>query len=129
MPTIVPVAAALIRSGDRILICRRPPDKARGLLWEFVGGKLEPGETAAQALVRECEEELGITVEPGQIFLEVTHTYPDVTIQLTLLETRIAAGVPQMREHIGLCWVLPSELPQYEFCPADQEILEKLMQP
>ncbi len=128
METIVPVAAALIRSGPRILICRRPPDKARGLLWEFVGGKLEPGETAGEALVRECQEELGITVEPGEVFFEVTHCYPDVTIQLTLLEARIASGVPQLREHIGLCWVLPGELPQYPFCPADQPILDRLMQ-
>ena len=62
------VVAALIWEQGRFLICQRPPHKARGLLWEFVGGKVEPGETRAQALVRECREELAVTVTVGDIF-------------------------------------------------------------
>ena len=67
------VVAALIRRGDTFLICRRPAHKARGLLWEFVGGKVEPGETPRQALIRECREELAVTVAPGGIFMDVVH--------------------------------------------------------
>ena len=65
------VVAALIYDGDKFLICQRPKNKARGLLWEFVGGKVEDGESKEQALVRECREELGITVKAGDVFMKV----------------------------------------------------------
>lgn len=117
------VAAALIQQGETFMICRRPPTKARGLLWEFVGGKAEPGETLQQALVRECKEELAVTVAVGDVFLEVTHEYPDITIHLTLFHARIVSGTPQMLEHTDIRWITPAEIPEYEFCPADQEIL------
>ena len=70
------VVAALIWDGNRFLICQRPAHKARGLLWEFVGGKVEPGETKEEALIRECREELAVTVSVQGIFMEVTHPYP-----------------------------------------------------
>lgn len=122
------VVAALIWEQGRFLICQRPPHKARGLLWEFVGGKVEPGETRAQALVRECQEELAVTVTVGDIFMEVTHTYPDMTVHLTLFHASIAAGTPQMLEHHDMKWITAAEIPQYEFCPADRVILDRLMQ-
>ena len=93
------VVAALIWDGERFLACRRPPNKARGLKWEFAGGKVEPGETKEQALVRECREELGITVSVGEVFMEVLHEYPDLTVHLTLFNAVIAEGTPQMIEH------------------------------
>lgn len=122
------VVAALIWEQGRFLICQRPPHKARGLLWEFVGGKVEPGETRAQALIRECQEELAVTVTVGDIFMEVTHTYPDMTVHLTLFHASIAAGTPQMLEHHDMKWITAAEIPQYEFCPADRVILDRLMQ-
>ncbi|MDY3286287.1 MAG: (deoxy)nucleoside triphosphate pyrophosphohydrolase [Eubacteriales bacterium] len=122
----VEVVAALIRDGSRFLICQRPAHKARGLLWEFVGGKVEPGETKEAALVRECREELGITLEVGEVFAEVLHEYPDITVRLTLFSARIREGTPQKLEHNDLRWITPEEIPQYPFCPADTEILEKL---
>lgn len=122
------VVAALIWEQGRFLICQRPPHKARGLLWEFVGGKVEPGETRAQALVRECQEELAVTVTVGDIFIEVTHTYPDMTVHLTLFHASIAAGTPQMLEHHDMKWITAAEIPQYNFCPADRVILDRLMQ-
>ena len=122
----VEVVAALIRDGSRFLICQRPAHKARGLLWEFVGGKIEPGETKEAALVRECREELGITLEVGEAFAEVLHEYPDITVRLTLFSARIREGTPQKLEHNALRWITPEEIPQYPFCPADTEILEKL---
>ena len=120
------VVAALIWDGNQFMICQRPAHKARGLLWEFVGGKVEPGETKAEALIRECREELGITVAVGEVFMDVTHTYPDLTVHLTLFHARIAEGVPQKLEHNDIRWITVGEIGQYEFCPADEVILERL---
>ncbi len=121
------VAAALIRKDDRFLICQRPAHKTRGLLWEFVGGKLEPGETAAEALVRECREELGVTVLPQDVFMEVDHTYPDLTVHLTLFNATITDGKPKLLEHNDMKWITPDEIPDYAFCPADETILQEII--
>ncbi len=123
---ITEVVAALIRDGNRFLICQRPPHKARGLLWEFVGGKVEPGETGEQALIRECREELDVAVSVGSVFMEVTHVYPDLTVHLTLFHAAIVSGEPKLLEHCGIRWITPDEIPQYPFCPADEEILRRL---
>lgn len=120
------VVAALIWDGDRFMICQRPAHKARGLLWEFVGGKVEPGETKEAALIRECREELAVTVEVQDVFMDVLHTYPDLTVHLTLFNARIAAGVPRLLEHHDLRWITTAEIPEYDFCPADEEILAAL---
>ena len=120
------VVAALIWEGDRFLACQRPAHKDRGLLWEFAGGKVEAGETKAQALVRECREELGIVVDVGDMFMEVTHSYPDLTIRLTLFHASIAEGVPRPLEHRDLRWVTVREMDALPFCPADAVILERL---
>ena len=123
---MVDVVAALIWDGDRFLICQRPAHKARGLLWEFVGGKVEPGETKAQALVRECREELDILVDVGDVFMELTHAYPDITVRFTLFRARIAGGTPKLLEHNAIAWITPAEIPGYDFCPADAAILRRL---
>ena len=122
------VTAALIWRGREFLICQRPEGKARELLWEFAGGKLEPGESFQQALVRECQEELGITLSVGEKFMEVTHEYPDVIVHLILWNSTICKGEPQRLEHKELRWITTEEIDQYEFCPADQVILEKIKQ-
>ncbi len=121
-----PVVAALIRRGERFLICQRPAHKARGLLWEFAGGKVEPGESHEQALIRECREELGVTLQVGDVFMSLSHRYPDIHVRLTLYHAVIASGEPQKREHADLRWITPREIPQYDFCPADTEILKRL---
>lgn len=120
------MVAALIWNGGRFMICQRPPHKARGLLWEFVGGKVEPGETKQEALVRECREELAVTVSVGEAFMEVTHDYPDLLVHLTLYHASIAEGIPQRLEHNDIRWITPSEAGQYDFCPADVEILQRI---
>lgn len=120
------VVAALIWDGDRFMICQRPAHKASALLWEFVGGKVEPGETKQQALIRECREELAVTIVPGAVFAEALHEYPDITVHLTLFYAVIAEGTPQKLEHRDIRWILPSEIPAYDFCPADREILERI---
>ena len=120
---IVDVVAALIWDQDKFMICQRPAHKARGLLWEFVGGKVDPGETMEEALVRECREELDITVSLGELFTQVLHEYPDIHIRLSLFHCTIAEGIPVLLEHNDLKWIHPSEIPNFQFCPADKDIL------
>lgn len=120
------VVAALIWNQDKFMICQRPANKARGLLWEFVGGKVEPGETLAEALIRECREELDITVDVGEIYLQVLHEYPDISIRLTLFHCTIASGTPKLLEHADMTWISPAQIPQYDFCPADEDILRRI---
>ena len=120
------VVAALIWHGDKFMICQRPTHKARGLLWEFVGGKVESGETNEQALIRECQEELAVTLSVGDVFMDVVHEYPDLTVHLTLFNATIAEGEPQKLEHNDIKWITPSEISNYEFCPADEEILARI---
>lgn len=121
------VVAALIWRAGRFLICQRPANKARGLLWEFVGGKVEPGETPQQALVRECREELDITLDVGAAFMDVVHDYPDLTVHLILFHAVIREGTPRLLEHNALRWITPAEIPQFDFCLADTEILQKIV--
>ena len=120
------VVAALIWDENRFLACQRPAHKARGLLWEFVGGKVEPGESKEQALIRECQEELAVTVAVRDVFMEVDHVYPDLTVHLTLFNASIAEGILKKIEHNDLRWITVEEIDQYEFCPADEEILRRL---
>lgn len=122
------VVAALIWQGGKFMICQRPAHKARGLLWEFVGGKVEPGETMRDALIRECREELDITVEVGDIYTQVVHEYPDIQIRLTLFHCTVASGTPKLLEHHALEWIYPNQIPEFDFCPADVDILEKIRQ-
>lgn len=123
---MVEVVAALIWDKDKFLICQRSANKARALLWEFVGGKVEKGETKEQALIRECKEELNIVLNVGDVFMEVVHEYPDITVHLTLFNATITEGVPQKLEHNDIKWIMPAEITNYNFGPADEEILEKL---
>lgn len=123
---ITEVVAALIWENDRFLICQRPAHKARGLLWEFVGGKVDPGESKQQALIRECREELDVEVSVGDVFMEVLHEYPDLMVRLTLFNSTITAGTPQMLEHHDIRWITVDQIPDFDFCPADVDILKKL---
>ena len=120
------VVAALIWRGNEFMICQRPAHKARGLLWEFVGGKVESGETKEEALMRECREELGVLLSVGEVFFDVTHKYPDLEVHLTLFHATIAEGDPKKLEHNDIQWITPSQIPNYDFCPADVEILKKI---
>ncbi len=126
MKKITQVVAALIRDGDKFMIFQRPASKTRAFQWEFVGGKAEEGETLEQALIRECREEIGVTVSVGNVFMEVDHVYPDITIHLTLFNAEIAEGEVQMLEHNDIKSITPAEIEQYRFCPADDEILKKI---
>ena len=120
------MVAALIWEKGKFMICQRPAHKARGLLWEFVGGKVEPGETKRQALIRECREELAVTLDVGDVFMDVTHEYPDLTVHLTLFHAAIREGAPQKLEHNDIRWITADEIDRYEFCPADETILSRI---
>ena len=122
------VVAALIWDQGKFMICQRPAHKARGLLWEFVGGKTEAGESMEDALIRECREELDITVAVGDIFAQVIHEYPDILIRLTLFNCTVALGTPRLLEHNDLKWISPEEIPNFDFCPADKDILALIRQ-
>lgn len=126
MNKIIEVVAALIVDGNRFMICQRPPHKARGMLWEFVGGKVEPGETKEEALIRECREELDVTVKVNTVFMDVLHEYPDIFVHLTVFDAEIAEGEPKKLEHNDIKWITADEIPDYEFCPADEDILKKI---
>ena len=125
---MVEVVAALIWKENHFLICQRPANKARALLWEFVGGKVESNESLEAALIRECREELDVTVGVCDVFMEVVHEYPDITVHLTLFNSRIEEGIPKLLEHQDIKWITVGEIDNYEFCPADIEILERLKQ-
>ena len=124
---MIEVVAALIRKDNKFLICQRPAHKARGLLWEFVGGKVEKGESPQEALIRECREEMNIEVSVGEKFAEVTHEYTDITVRLTLYNCSVLSGEPQLLEHNAIKWITPREIPEYNFCPADKVFLDLLM--
>lgn len=93
-----------------------------GVCWR----KVEKGETKEQALIRECKEELNITFNVGEVFMEVVHEYPDITVHLTLFNATIAEGIPQKLEHNDIKWIMPAEIPNCDFCPADKNIFQKI---
>lgn len=124
---MIEVVAALIRDNGKFMICQRPENKSRALLWEFPGGKVEAGETKEAALARECREELDIDLSVGAVFAESTFVYPDISVHLTLLEARIIRGEPKLLEHRDIRWITPQEAHLFEFSPADVPFVEKLV--
>lgn len=123
---MIPVAAALIFRGGRLLITQRPAGKHLAGLWEFPGGKVEAGETWETALRRELREELGTEVVVGPVFEEVTHRYPNKVVQLRFYVCRWSAGEPRPVQCAALAWATAAELRNYDFPPADARLLDRL---
>ena len=123
---MIEVVAAMIRDGGRVLLCRRPMDKAQGGKWEFPGGKIEPGETGAEALARECREELDVALDVGDVLADVMQDYPDRRVHLTLYAAAIAEGEPRRLEHSDMRWVDADRIGEYDLCPADARLVEML---
>lgn len=124
---MIEVVAALIWDNNKFMICQRAEHKARGLLWEFVGGKVEYGETKKEALIRECREELDILIKVGNEFMDTVHAYPDLMVHLTIFCAKILTGTPILLEHNDIRWITPNEISRYSFCPADEGVLRKIM--
>lgn len=121
----VPVVCAMIMRDERVMIARRPPDKKLGGLWEFPGGKVEPGESAEAALHRELLEELGCTVRITQTLAPFVHEYPWGSIELIpfLCELTTGSAAPHPHEHTALAWVERGQLSAYELAPADLPLI------
>lgn len=124
MQTVIEVVGGIIRRGEKYLLGKRPAGKSQGGQWEFIGGKIEPGETPEQALARECREEIAMEIVNARIRTSVTHAYPDRTIHLTLIDCEPApAAEPTALEHDAIGWFTPAEMDSLNFCPADAELL------
>ena len=125
---IIEVVGAIIRDGDRYLVGQRAANKAQGGLWEFMGGKIEPGETPEQALARECREELALEIEDEHIIDSVVHEYPEKTIRLTLISCSPKSGsIPKALEHQQIRWVTRVEMDVLDFAPADRELIGRMI--
>jgi len=123
---IIEVVGAIIKDGDRYLVGQRAANKSQGGLWEFMGGKIEPGETPEQALARECREELSLEIENEHIIDSVVHEYPEKTIRLTLIECTPKVGsLPRPNEHQDIRWVTREEMEVLDFAPADRDLIRK----
>jgi mutator protein MutT len=125
----VEVSAALIFHGGKLLITRRHAKSHLGGLWEFPGGKREPGETFEQCLVREIREELGVEISVGTLFEEITHDYPEKSVHLKFFTCGLLSAEPQPLDCAAVQWVTRSELADFEFPAADKQLLAKLKSP
>ena len=124
----LPVVAGAIERDGKLLLCRRPMHKARGGGFEFPGGKIEAGESSAEALARELREELGVEIRAGETLAQTVHAYPELTVRLTLLRAEIVSGVPQLLEHTEFRWASPEEALALDLCPADRTLLKKILE-
>jgi 8-oxo-dGTP diphosphatase len=120
------VVAALVRDGTRILMSRRRADQPMPGLWEFPGGKVEPGESPTEALAREVREELGCDVEVGRIHEVVFHAYPEFDLYMLVYAATISRGTPRALEVAEVTWVEATELPGLDLLPADYPLARAL---
>ena len=122
----IEVSAALIFHGGKLLITQRHAKSHLGGLWEFPGGKREPGETFEQCLVREISEELGVKIAVGPLFEEIVHDYPEKSVHLKFFICGLLAGEPQALDCAAVQWVTKDGLDDFDFPAADERLLVKL---
>jgi 8-oxo-dGTP diphosphatase len=121
---MIEVTAAIIHNEGKILICQRPRGKRCEMLWEFPGGKIEDGETSEECLIRECREELGITIVPEKMIQEVKYDYPDVSVNIRFYMCKFVDGEPTCLEHNDIQWLTLEEILNLPLCPADKKMLK-----
>ncbi len=119
---MIKVTAAVIRQGDKVLICKRPKEKNHGGLWEFPGGKVEAGETLFDCIIRECREELCITLEP----IKIVTTIQNGDFEITFIECRILSGEITLTEHENFMWISKQDTDNIDFCPTDKKALKEI---
>jgi len=122
----IEVSAALIFRDGKLLIAQRHAKAHLGGLWEFPGGKREPGETFEECLVREIREELGVEISVEKLFEELTHVYPEKSVHLKFFICKLVSGEPQPFGCAAFKWIGKSESSDFEFPAADARLLEKL---
>jgi 8-oxo-dGTP diphosphatase len=120
------VAGLIVGDDGRVLITQRRADQALALQWEFPGGKVEPGEAPVAALVRELEEEIGVTVVVGQIWDVLFHAYPAFDLVMLVYACRVVHGVPHAVEVADIAWTAPEDLDDWDILPADWPLVERL---
>lgn len=125
---VIEVAAGLVFRAQRLLITQRQPGAHLGGLWEFPGGKREPGETYEGCLARELREELGIEVEVQELIEEIKHQYPEKTVQLRFFRCAWREHEPRALGCAALTWITAEQLSDYPFPPADARLLQRLQQ-
>lgn len=123
---MIKVVACVIVHRGKYLITQRLKRSHLGHLWEFPGGKIEPGESQEECAIRECQEELGILIRPKKLISELLHHYPEVSVQLYFWLCDWVEGEPQAIECANFAWVSPQELSQYEFPEADKQLIKSL---
>ncbi len=123
---IIEVSAALIFRGGKLLITQRHARAHLGGLWEFPGGKREPGETFEQCLIREIREELGVEISVADLFEEIAHDYPEKSVHLKFFIGKLFSGEPQPLDCAAVNWVSRAELTDFEFPAADAQLLARL---
>lgn len=119
---MIEVTAAIIHNDSKLLICQRPRGKRCEMLWEFPGGKVETGETPEECLIRECREELGITIDPEKLIQEVKYDYPDVTVNISFYMCKFVDGEPTCIEHNDIRWSALNEIMELSLCPTDNKM-------
>lgn len=122
----IEVSAALIFRGGQLLITQRHANSHLGGRWEFPGGKREPGETFEQCLAREIKEELGVEIAVGELFEEISHTYPEKSVHLKFFRCTLLSGEPQPLDCAAVKWIQKDGLDVHEFPAADARLLQKL---
>ena len=123
---MIKVAAAIIEKGGKYLLCKRGPGGNCAFLWEFPGGKIEPGETPSEAAAREIKEELCVKIKPQEVFAEYLYSYPDKDIYFYFIRAQIVSGEIKPLFHEEIRWLSPDELDSLEYCPADLSTVYKL---
>lgn len=126
MARTIEVVAALIRKDGRFLVCQRPPHKARALLWEFPGGKIEPGETPQEALVREIKEELDTEIEVVDYLETVEYDYPNFHLSMDCFFCTIKSGELVLKEHEAARWLTADTLDSVDWLPADRGLIKAI---
>jgi mutator protein MutT len=120
------IGVGLIWDGDKLLIDRRPPTGFLAGLWEFPGGKVEPGETVADCIAREIQEELGLTVKVGVEFVTVNYAYPEFSVTLAVHHCQYLGGEPQLLACDAVKWINIDDLASYDFPAANGQIIDAL---